>query len=173
MRTVLRSRHQATVQILSKSRREPINRDLKWRGRNQASIASHPLLLTETPMCSLCASLYLTGADRRVLFRLRRAKGDLDGLRAKHTKPLTAELTARPISPKDRMRSGLRRRRGLSRNGWGRSEGPKNSTDLSWLFCRWSFLTLFAKGAGTAMPHPCSVHNPQRAVPFRSALLYG
>jgi len=176
MRASLRSGYQATVHILSKSSRQSIDSNLKRRRRSQAGVASHPLLPTEAPMRALCARLHRIIADRWVFFRLRRATGDLDGLRAKHTHEVPAKLTARPISPQDRVRSRLRRRRlwrGLGRNGCGGVEGPENSTDLPRLPGRWSFLTLRSKRARTAMPQPCSVDNPQRAMAFRSALLHG
>src|SRR5579884_907187 len=128
-RASLRSGHQATMHILSKSSREPIDRDLEWRCRSQASVASHALIPTETPMCPLCSGLQITVADRWV-FWLRSTKREMDCLCAKHTHPSTAELTARPISPKDRVKSGLRSCwRGLSRDGCGGGERQKNGTD--------------------------------------------
>ncbi len=68
---------------------------------------------------------------RDVLFCLRRAKGEMDALSAKHTNPLTAELAAWPISPKNRMRSGLRGRpwREVRWNGCAGIERLKNGTD--------------------------------------------
>src|SRR2546421_8007736 len=58
------SSHQATVQLLSKRSREPIDRDLKWRCSSQAGIASHALMPTETPMRPLCSGLQVIVADR-------------------------------------------------------------------------------------------------------------
>ncbi len=46
----LRSSHQATVQILGKRSRKPIDGDFKWRSASKTSIASHALVPTETPM---------------------------------------------------------------------------------------------------------------------------
>src|SRR5713101_3831543 len=103
------SSHQATVQLLSKRSREPIDRDLKWRCSRKAGIASHPLIPTETPMRPLCSGLQVIVADRLVLFWLKRAKGEVDGLCAQQTNPSTAQVTAWPISPQDWVRSGLGR----------------------------------------------------------------
>jgi len=104
------SSHQATVQILSQRSREPIDGDLKWRCSRKAGIASHALMPTETPMRPLCSGLQVIVADRLVLFCLKRAKGEGDGLCAQQMNPSTAQLTAWPIAPQDWVRSGLRRR---------------------------------------------------------------
>src|SRR2546426_12770757 len=46
----LRSSHQATVHILGKRSRKPIDGDFQWRSGSKTSIASHALVPTETPM---------------------------------------------------------------------------------------------------------------------------
>src|SRR6266566_4887637 len=104
------SSHQATVQLLSKRSREPIDGDLKWRCRSKAGIASHALMPTETPMRPLCSGLQVIVADRLVLFWLQRAKGEVDSLCAQQMHPSTPKVTAWPIAPQDWVRSGLRRR---------------------------------------------------------------
>jgi hypothetical protein len=132
-----------------------MDRYLEWGSRSQASIASHSLLPIETPMCPLCSGLYvkMLSLPLSLLFSLGRAKGEMDGLCPQQAHPLTAELTARPVPPKDRLKSRCWRRLSWSRG----FDGPKNGTDLPWLLRHGGLLTLCSKRTGTAMRHPCSV----------------
>jgi len=70
------------MQILSERSRESIDRDLKLRSRSKAGMASHALIPTQTPMCPLGSGLHVIVVDRQVLFCLKSAKGQVDGLRA-------------------------------------------------------------------------------------------
>lgn len=167
-----------------------MERDGEDRCRGGCGIASQALRPREPIVCSLGAGLHVLAGGRQVHFRWKGARGQLDGLCARQTHPSTTKLTPRPVPPKDRVNSEVRdtafdRRQPLRGRGGDRWEGkrlsrnrstgfnrPKNSTDLPGFARRSSFLTLDTKRAGTTMSDASAVDHADRAVAFRSALLY-
>jgi len=110
-RKALCSSHEATLHIRCERSRKPIDRDLKWRSGGRASIASQALLPTQTPVGPPGSGLHVIEAGGQALFGLKRAKGQIDGLRVQRMKPLTAQARAWPVSPKDRVNSKARSKR--------------------------------------------------------------
>ena len=76
---------------LSKSSRKSVERHLKGEGSSKASIASHALMPTETPMRPLCSGQHVSVLGLLLLlFEFGRSKGEGDGLSTKQTNPWTA-----------------------------------------------------------------------------------
>src|SRR5947209_458838 len=63
---------------LSKSGRKSVNGYLKWGSGRKASIASHSLMPTETPVRPLCSGLYVSVLSLHLplLFLLGRTRGE-------------------------------------------------------------------------------------------------
>jgi hypothetical protein len=166
-----------------------MDRHFQYRIGRRTGIASQALIPRKTPMRALCSGLSLWWLAVFFLLQLKHLRRKNDGLRTKQLDPPTPDGAAWPITPQDWERSGFGRRwrwERLKQHRWsfnggrwrscrsrcvGRG-GPNHRTDLPWLAGRRGFLTLRSKRTGTAMARASAIHNAQRAIALRSALLH-
>src|SRR5947209_8031437 len=150
-----------------------------WGGRG-ACIAGQALIPPQTPMRPLCSGEHLLLARLGLFVRWRGPHRHHDRFGSHDFEPVASELTARPISPQDRVRwesrwqLGERRRRSEK---WYRgsqlrgSDGPENRTDPPWFAGGKAFLTLGTHRTGATIADASGIQQTVRAIALRSAFL--